>query len=903
MKYNNKGFTLIEILAAVVILGIISTLAVPAVYKYVTKSRDFSYENMYKTVYDAVKNYRLNTNDDSVKGVTAPTYTKDDINNFVELDYLDPLIDPVDKSRQCSAEVYVFDCVDTDKTVLEDHSYSVQLTCLAHSGTKTFNDNGDLMSSSEYGTCIGGGSGVIGDFTIEDADLKYENKNGDNYDGSWTNKKIWIGNIKVKGINPSNIDHFEYTTDYNNISFNVKSSESFGTNAKSYIFDGETDIKFRIRAVDKNGRVSVWSDKIFQVRIDQISPEVTMQLINSNSDFTSPVYNGTATSNDYTYDGWVGKSGSAIPNVRISATDNKSGVNEKLQVNYNSSGDFASNPNTNWNGASGSKKFNSKNEFIANGLDDGFRVIECTVTDKAGNKTKGTIRAKIDTTPPKLNLSFFKTSNGNTFKTYSCEGKNVCNYEYSEWITSKLKDGITVADTGSGIVDKPIAKYNAVGQTSYVTTIANTYERDLSNDSSSSKNIADGYRYLEYSVKDRAGNTTSIRFKGKIDTVVPDISTTFMAGSKTIFTADSANTKTEKAANSEYEYGYWINSKNAITKENLVVKDGMSGAGSVYRVLYKSSGEYSNETKQSDKTFTLSNGAGSETYSDGVADGYRTAVYTVSDKAGNTRTFTVKFKVDKTPPNTVSGTNPVGVSITYGSGTTADNVRDSWTSNTYTTDSSINLKISAQDSVSGVSGYFNIGYNTKGMTKGKCSTKDSLTTYTYSYSSTTYDGDGTAIKKTRNIKNALATGCRYFVVTLRDVAGNTKAIPIIINRESSDNSTTDKKADSDTNPDGCTYVDYDIRNTGYQWRCDAGHYHTTAHFIVCKEGNNYYAKKGYYVLKGWKGNKSPTLICPQTIGFAAGRYVDGTYKILNKGTKVIYNNSKFTYSPFPSLKS
>lgn len=208
MKYNDKGFTLIEILAAVVILGIISTLAVPAVYKYVTKSRNFSYENMYKTVYDAVKNYRLNTNDDSVKGVTAPTYTKDDINNFVELDYLDPLIDPVDKSRQCSAEVYVFDCVDTDKTVLEDHSYSVQLTCLAHSGTKTFNDNGDLMSSSEYGTCVGGGSGAVGDFTIEDADLKYENKNGDNYDGSWTNKKIWLGNIKVKGINPSNIDHF-----------------------------------------------------------------------------------------------------------------------------------------------------------------------------------------------------------------------------------------------------------------------------------------------------------------------------------------------------------------------------------------------------------------------------------------------------------------------------------------------------------------------------------------------------------------------------------------------------------------------------------------------------------------------------------------------------------------------
>ena len=119
MKYkNNKGFTLIEILAAVVILGIISTVAVPAVYKYVTKTRNFSYDNMYKTVFDAVKNYRIDNSDDSA------TYTKDDINNFVELNYLDPLIDPVDKSKTCSAEVYV---------------------------TKYFNDNGDFLSSS--GTC------------------------------------------------------------------------------------------------------------------------------------------------------------------------------------------------------------------------------------------------------------------------------------------------------------------------------------------------------------------------------------------------------------------------------------------------------------------------------------------------------------------------------------------------------------------------------------------------------------------------------------------------------------------------------------------------------------------------------------------------------------------------------
>ncbi len=144
-RKNNKGFTLIEILAAVVILGIISTVAVPAVYKYVTKTRNFSYDNMYKTVFDAVKNYRIDNSDDSA------TYTKDDIKNFVELNYLDPLIDPVDKSKTCSAEVYVTECRNsTDNTVLKDHEYTVKLSCSAHSGTKYFNDNGDFLSSSCY---------------------------------------------------------------------------------------------------------------------------------------------------------------------------------------------------------------------------------------------------------------------------------------------------------------------------------------------------------------------------------------------------------------------------------------------------------------------------------------------------------------------------------------------------------------------------------------------------------------------------------------------------------------------------------------------------------------------------------------------------------------------------------
>lgn len=151
---NNRGFTLIEILAAVVILGIISTIAVPAVYRYVTKSREFSYENMYESIFDAVKNYRLNNSDDSSKGFSTPTYAKADINQLVDDKYLNPLVDPADSSKKCSAEVYITDCqASSDKEVLNDRMYKVKLYCLTHSGEKTFNENGDLMSDAEISTC------------------------------------------------------------------------------------------------------------------------------------------------------------------------------------------------------------------------------------------------------------------------------------------------------------------------------------------------------------------------------------------------------------------------------------------------------------------------------------------------------------------------------------------------------------------------------------------------------------------------------------------------------------------------------------------------------------------------------------------------------------------------------
>ena len=39
MKRNNKGFTLVELLAVIVILGLLMAIAIPSVTKYITQSR------------------------------------------------------------------------------------------------------------------------------------------------------------------------------------------------------------------------------------------------------------------------------------------------------------------------------------------------------------------------------------------------------------------------------------------------------------------------------------------------------------------------------------------------------------------------------------------------------------------------------------------------------------------------------------------------------------------------------------------------------------------------------------------------------------------------------------------------------------------------------------------------
>lgn len=143
---NNKGFTLIEILAAVSILSILMGIAVAAVTKYQLKARNSVYENNEKNLRAAAENYLLDNQGDIPEVGASKT-----IQAYALYDeqYLDALKDPVSKELNCNANSYV---IVTTKSNVKKGTYDEL--------KDYYDENGNLIKSNtsnldiEYKVCL-----------------------------------------------------------------------------------------------------------------------------------------------------------------------------------------------------------------------------------------------------------------------------------------------------------------------------------------------------------------------------------------------------------------------------------------------------------------------------------------------------------------------------------------------------------------------------------------------------------------------------------------------------------------------------------------------------------------------------------------------------------------------------
>lgn len=134
-KSNKKGFTLVELLAVITIMGIIMSVAVGAVFIHLQNSREQAMETIASSSYDGAVMYMMDNNIMLNKGETF----KIGIIELYEDGRIDRPGDPYNTKAECDGKVVVQNKTTSSTIGLEDYKYTITVNCSGgHSLTQTY---------------------------------------------------------------------------------------------------------------------------------------------------------------------------------------------------------------------------------------------------------------------------------------------------------------------------------------------------------------------------------------------------------------------------------------------------------------------------------------------------------------------------------------------------------------------------------------------------------------------------------------------------------------------------------------------------------------------------------------------------------------------------------------------
>lgn len=123
-KLNNKGFSLVELLAVVSILAILTGIGMAAYNRYSEKAKNESYDILAKSAERAMEEYIMD----------HPLADNVTLEELYEGQYLERPTDPNDKSEVCRGRV-IATKEDQEEGVLEETKYKVSICCSDHNYT------------------------------------------------------------------------------------------------------------------------------------------------------------------------------------------------------------------------------------------------------------------------------------------------------------------------------------------------------------------------------------------------------------------------------------------------------------------------------------------------------------------------------------------------------------------------------------------------------------------------------------------------------------------------------------------------------------------------------------------------------------------------------------------------
>ncbi len=128
MKLNKKGFSLVELLAAIVILGIMITLAIIAYSRYRQHAKQQGYDTLAKTASEAAAQYVMDNPED--RDITFKM--------LYEGGYMSSLSDPGIKNKQCKGDIVLRTMKEETIGSLDTTEYTVHVCCKNYNYTYVF---------------------------------------------------------------------------------------------------------------------------------------------------------------------------------------------------------------------------------------------------------------------------------------------------------------------------------------------------------------------------------------------------------------------------------------------------------------------------------------------------------------------------------------------------------------------------------------------------------------------------------------------------------------------------------------------------------------------------------------------------------------------------------------------
>ena len=150
MKTNKRGFTMLELLAVIIILGIIISLAYTSISRYLNQARSTTYSDFEKNITSGVTNYLIDhTGSIPDEGESLVV----DVEKLVCEGYVDDLQDPRESARTCNLESYAIVKRNNDTSSNMDIEYSACLKCSGYESPACSNSISGIKRLKADSTC------------------------------------------------------------------------------------------------------------------------------------------------------------------------------------------------------------------------------------------------------------------------------------------------------------------------------------------------------------------------------------------------------------------------------------------------------------------------------------------------------------------------------------------------------------------------------------------------------------------------------------------------------------------------------------------------------------------------------------------------------------------------------